>query len=69
MSHLTFLDYSTLELSGKSVESRLSEKEREIAYLRERDTTNADAISNLSDQVMKMMTKIQQLELKNQQNI
>ena len=30
MKYLTFLDYKTLEASGKNIETRLSEKEKEI---------------------------------------
>lgn len=62
MKYLTFLDYSTLENAGKSIESKLEQKDREIAFLRERDTTKEDSISNLSDQVMEMAARMQQQE-------
>ena len=62
MSALTFLDYSHLEATGRSVEARLTEKEREIAYLRQKDSTKEDSISNLSDQVMQMTIRMQQQE-------
>jgi len=35
---LTFLDYTTLEATGKNIESKLSEKEKEIQLLRQRDS-------------------------------
>jgi integrase len=60
LSQLTFLDYSSLETTGKNIEARLAEKEREIAYLRERDTSKEDSISNLSDEVMKMTARMQE---------
>jgi integrase len=62
MKYLTFLDYTTLEATGKNIESKLSEKEKEIQLLRQRDSVNTDAIANLSDQVMKLMTEVQGLK-------
>ncbi|CAN5535706.1 hypothetical protein BH18THE2_BH18THE2_37400 [soil metagenome] len=62
MSYLTFLDYTTLEATGKSIEAKLSEKEREIQSLRQRDATNTDAISSLSDKMQELVAKVQQLE-------
>jgi integrase len=47
MPYLTFLDYSTLEASGRSIEDKLLEKENEIALLTE-------AIANLSDKVTRL---------------
>ena len=58
MKYLTFLDYSTLEATGKNIESKLSEKEKEIQLLRQRDSMNTEAISNLSDQLTKVMKEI-----------
>jgi integrase len=62
MKYLTFLDYTTLEATGKNIEAKLSEKEKEIHLLRQRDSVNTDAIANLSDQVMKLMAEVQQLK-------
>ena len=62
MKYLTFLDYSTLEATGKNIEAKLSEKEKEIQLLRQRDSVNTDAIANLSDQVMKLMVEVQELK-------
>jgi integrase len=53
MKYFTFLDYSTLEATGKNIESKLSEKEKEIQLLRQRDSINTDAIATLSDQLTK----------------
>jgi hypothetical protein len=30
MKYLTFLDYTTLEMRGKNIESKLSEKDKQI---------------------------------------
>jgi integrase len=65
MRYLTFLDYTTLEATGKNIEAKLSEKEKEIHLLRQRDSVNTDAIANLSDQVMKLMTEVQELKTRN----
>ncbi|PWU82146.1 MAG: hypothetical protein DLM72_03315 [Candidatus Nitrosopolaris wilkensis] len=64
MKYLTFLDYTTLEATGKNIEANLSEKEKEIQILRQRDSVNTDAIANLSDQVMKLMIEVQELKRK-----
>jgi hypothetical protein len=62
MKYLTYLDYSTLEATGKNIESKLSEKEYEIKLLRERDAMNTDAISALSDQLSHVMKEIELLK-------
>jgi integrase len=62
MKYLTFLDYTTLEATGKNIEAKLSEKEKEIQLLRQRDSVNTDAIANLSDQLMKVMAEVQELK-------
>ncbi|MFL6361568.1 MAG: tyrosine-type recombinase/integrase [Nitrososphaeraceae archaeon] len=65
MKYLTFLDYTTLEATGKNIEAKLSEKEREIQLLRHRDSMNSDAIASLSDQLTKV---IQEIEILKKQN-
>lgn len=62
MRYLTFLDYEILEATGMGIEAKLSEKEKEIHLLRQRDSENTDAISTLSDQVMKLMAVVQELK-------
>ena len=62
MKYLTFLDFEQLETTGKNIEAKLEEKDREIAYLRQRDTTKEDAISQLSDQLLKLTKEVQELK-------
>ena len=62
MKYLTFLDYSTLEATGKNIEAKLSDREKEIQLLRQKDSVNTDAIQNLSDQLMRVMTEVQELK-------
>jgi integrase len=66
MKYLTFLDYTTLEATGKNIESKLSEKEKEIQLLRQRDSMNSEAIANLSDQLMSVAAKLEEIEKKQQ---
>jgi integrase len=65
MKYLTFLDYTTLEIAGKNIEAKLSEKDEEIQQLHQKDSLNSDAIATLSDKMQEMMAKIQKLEAKN----
>lgn len=58
MKYLTFLDYSVLETAGKNIESNLLEKEKEIQVLKQRDSFNSDAISLLSDQLVRLTEEI-----------
>jgi hypothetical protein len=62
MKYLTFLDYTTLEATGKNIETKLLEKENEIQLLRQRDSMNTDAIASLSDQLTKVMQEIQMMK-------
>jgi integrase len=62
MKYLTFLDYITIEATGKNIEAKLSEKEKEIQMLRQRDSMNRDAIASLSDQLDKVMQEIKILK-------
>jgi integrase len=66
MKYLTFLDYSILETTGKNIEEKISKREKEIQLLLQRDSVNTDAISNLSDQVMKLMEEVQDLKKQNE---
>ena len=66
MKYLTFLDYTTLEATGKNIEAKLSEKEREIQMLRQRDSMNSEAIANLSDQLMSLASKLEEIEKRQQ---
>jgi hypothetical protein len=60
--YLTFLDFVKLERKGADIEAKLTEKEKEIQILRQRDTINTYAIANLSDQVMKLMLEVKQVK-------
>ena len=44
------------------IKGKLSEKEKEIQLLRQRDSMNTDAIASLSDKMTKMMQEIEQLK-------
>jgi integrase len=59
MKYLTFLDYSTLETTGKNIESKLLEKDKEIQLLKQHESYNADAIVTLSDQVRKLTEQME----------
>ncbi|MGB6594274.1 MAG: site-specific integrase [Candidatus Nitrosopolaris sp.] len=62
MKYLTFLDYTTLEARGKSIDANLQEKEKEIEELRHNDKVKEDALATLSDQVMKLMVEVQEIK-------
>jgi hypothetical protein len=46
--------------------SRVSAGAEEISKIKERETVNSDAISALSDQVMKLTTELELIKMKNQ---
>jgi hypothetical protein len=54
MKYLTFLDYTTLEATGKNIEAKLSEKDREIAGIKEKYDTD---IASLKEE-MRFMRQI-----------
>jgi integrase len=61
-SSLTFLDFLSLERKGADVQSKIEVLEQENFTLRQRDSVNADAIQNLSDQLIKVMAEVQELK-------
>lgn len=61
---LTFLDFLSLERKGADVQSKIEVLEQENYALRQRDSFNTDAIQNLSDQLIKVMTDVQELKNK-----
>ena len=69
MKWLTFLDFSLLQKTSKNIESKLDEKEKEILYLRDRDTTNAADISELKMMVNKLMSVYKGLDKSAKQKI
>jgi integrase len=62
MKYLIFLDYTTLEATGKNIETKLSEKEKEIQSLRKQQQERDDALTSLSDQVMKLMKEMEEMK-------
>lgn len=66
MPYLVFLDFSSLESRGKSIESKLEEKDQQIAKLQtevsERKLVHDDAFAILSDQVMKLTAQLEELK-------
>jgi integrase len=65
MKYLTFLDYTTLKNSSRSIEVKLEEKEQEISYLRQDNKENKDAYLQLADTVMKLSKELQELKKQN----
>jgi integrase len=50
MKYLTFLDYTALEARGKSIESKLSEKDREMQAIKEKYEQDIQAIRDETNQ-------------------
>jgi len=48
------------------IKGKLSDKEKEIQLLRQRDSINAEAIANLSDQLMSVAAKLEEIEKRQQ---
>ena len=49
MKYLTFLDYTTLQATGKNIEAKLQEKDIEIQNLRQKYTQD---IENMKEQML-----------------
>jgi integrase len=61
MKYLTFLDYTTLEARGKSIEANLREKDREIAGLKEKYEQDMEAMrEEMNQRFIQIMSVIQQ---------
>jgi integrase len=62
------LQKQVAELTEKSkeenyvIKGKLSDREKEIQLLRQRDSLNTDAIANLSDKMQELVLKVQELE-------
>ena len=81
MKYLTFLDYLTVSAVGKDFESKLKERDKEIADLRQKDSEREDILQSLvkavnklqvdkdgSDKKMKEVTKkLREIELQEQE--
>jgi integrase len=64
--YLTFLNIHQLERQGADIQSKVQELEDLNSSLRERDKVKDDAIAHLSDQLLVISTRLQELELKQQ---
>jgi integrase len=62
--YLTFLNVHQLERQGADIQSRVNELEQLNDSLRERDKTKDDAIAQLSDQLMTLTVRLQEIERK-----
>jgi hypothetical protein len=61
-SYLTFLNVHELERQGADIQSKIEELEELNQSFRERDKIKDDAIAHLSDQVMALTARMQDLE-------
>ena len=50
MKYLTFLDYTALEARGKSIEAKMSEKDREMQAMRQKYEQDLQAIREETNQ-------------------
>jgi integrase len=64
--YLTFLNIHQLERQGADIQSKVEELEDVNSSLRERDKVKDDAIAHLSDQLISLSTRLQELERKQQ---
>jgi integrase len=59
MKYLTFLDYATLEATGKSIEAKLQEKDREIYSIKEKyEQDLRDLREDMENRFQQILTKI-----------
>jgi len=65
--YLTFLNIHQLERQGADIQSKVEELEEVNQGLRNRDKMKDDAIAHLSDQLLALSTRLQELERKQQQ--
>jgi hypothetical protein len=64
--YLTFLNIHQLERQGADIQSKVEELEDVNSSLRERDKVKDDAIAHLSDQLIALSTRLQELERRQQ---
>ena len=60
MRYLTFLDYTTLENTGRNIELKLEEKEKEINYLLGRDLKHETEMKEMNQKMDKIFSLIQE---------
>jgi hypothetical protein len=68
MRYLTFLDYSALEETGKSIEAKLNEREKEIFLLKQNDASSIDAIAALGDKYDQLVKEVAELRKERMKN-
>ena len=64
--YLTFLNIHQLERQGADIQTKVEELEELNQALRNRDKMKDDAIAHLSDQVMTLTAKMQEIERRQQ---
>jgi hypothetical protein len=64
MRYLTFLDYSGLESSQKSIEEKLAAREQEIFSLKQDNNVTSTTVQTLSDQVFHLTKLVEDLQRK-----
>jgi hypothetical protein len=64
--YLTFLNIHQLERQGADIQSKVEELEELNQSLRNRDKMKDDAIAQLSDQLLAISTRLQEVERKQQ---
>lgn len=64
--YLTFLNIHQLERQGADIQSKVGELEELNQSLRQRDKMKDDAIAQLSDQLMALTTRMQEIERRQQ---
>jgi hypothetical protein len=64
--YLTFLNVHQLERQGADIQSKVEELEQLNQSMRDRDKMKDDAIAHLSDQLLSISTRLQELERKQQ---
>jgi integrase len=64
--YLTFLNIHQLERQGADIQSKVQELEDLNSSLRERDQVKDDAIAHLSDQLLALSTRLQEIERRQQ---
>jgi hypothetical protein len=64
--YLTFLNIPQLERQGADIQTKVEELEMVNQSLRNRDKLKDDAIAQLSDQIMALSTRLQEIERKQQ---
>jgi cell division protein FtsB len=62
MKYLTFLDYPTLEATGRSFEAQIKQKDKEIDDLRQREKASAERIAKLESQLGEQIIRKDEIE-------